>query len=364
MRDKKVLYKMAIILGIIIVIIMIIAIISSIGGKRLSYKKLESKLKSSAIKYYEANSEELPRTEGGIVTLTSETMTAHGFMKDISKIEPKGANCSGSVNVVKNGEEYLYFPILKCGEKYSTKTLSDAILINENIVASGSGLYKDSNGYIFKGDNINNFVRLDNKRWAIMSIDNDGYVKLIATESHQKGSSTWDDRYNVDDKSYTGINNYSLSRIKETLLGYEKDETILSNDLKALVARKKWCIGKRSKSNISINNNEECNELSSEQMFGLPSISDMYSASIDPNCNTINDLSCGNYNYLSSYGISSWTFTGISETTSRVYYLASTSVVEQKASAIKTVTPVIYLSKFAMYSSGDGSFESPYLLDI
>ena len=55
-------------------------------------------------------------------------------------------------------------------------------------------------------------------------------------------------------------------------------------------------------------------------MFGLPYVSDAFMACTDPDCHTINDASCDNYNYLSSYALSSWTLTGVSESTSKVYY--------------------------------------------
>ena len=97
-------------------------------------------------------------------------------------------------------------------------------------------------------------------------------------------------------------------------------------------------------------------------MFGLPYVSDAFMASTDPDCHTINDASCDNYNYLSSYALSSWTLTGVSESTSKVYYVVSAGVVSAKASSSRNIMPTVYLSNNVIYASGDGSIESPYIL--
>ena len=85
-------------------------------------------------------------------------------------------------------------------------------------------------------------------------------------------------------------------------------------------------------------------------------------ASTDPDCHTINDASCDNYNYLSSYALSSWTLTGVSESTSKVYYIVSAGAVPTRASSSKNIMPTVYLSNNVIYASGDGSIESPYIL--
>lgn len=362
MKDKRMLYMMSIGLGIIVLIIIIIVIIASVSGKSLSYEKIEDKMKDAAMSYYQSRAEELPRTNGGTVTVSAQTLSDSKEMKSLAKLQPKGSSCTGNVIVTKNGEHYLYSPVLDCGNDYRSKKLYEVVTKNENIVASGEGLYSKTNGYVFKGENVNNLVRIDENLWAIMDIDSEGYIRLVSVNYNQTQRAIWDDRYNVNEDSYNGINNYSVSRIKEFLKELEEDEDFLLEDSKAYVALKKWCIGKRSESNLDINNEEECGELSEEQMFGLPLVSDAVVSSIDPNCNDIDDASCDNYNYFSNYAIASWTLTGVKESTSKAYYLVGSSYVPTKTSTMKKIVPVIYLSKNVMYASGDGTLENPYLL--
>lgn len=366
MKDKKMMPLLMITGIVIIAFILIMVIISAVSGKRLTYEKVENKLLSAAESYYKTRENELPQQNGASVAVSAETLATAKKMKSLNKIVPKGANCSGKVIVTKNGEYYLYSPILECGTEYSSKKLTNVVTDRDNIVISGEGLYAKDNGYIFKGKKVNNLVKLGDTLWAIMDIDNDGYMRLISVSSNKKARTAWDTNYNVNEKASNGINEYysgnRISDIRGVLVDYETSEYYLTVDTKKYVTPRKWCIGKRSETNININTTEECSVLSEEQMFGLPYVSDAFMASTDPDCHTINDASCDNYNYLSSYALSSWTLTGVSESTSKVYYVVSAGVVSAKASSSRNIMPTVYLSNNVIYASGDGSIESPYIL--
>lgn len=327
MKDKKTM-SLLIILGVIVVaFILIMVIISIFSSKRLSYEKVETKMLSAAEKYYKTHESELPRHNGGSVTVSADTLATTKNMKKLDKIVPKGSSCTGKVIVTKNGDYYLYSSVLDCGTAYSSKKLTDVLTSDENIVKSGEGLYYQNGEYIFKGKNVNNLVKLNNTLWAIMDIDSEGYMRLINVSTNKKAKASWDTNYNVTEGSSVGINDYyssnRISDIRNTLVSYEeKDYYLTANERKYVIPRK-WCIGKRSESNTAINNSEECNTLSEEQMFGLPYVSDAYMASIDPDCHTTKDAACGNYNYLASHALSSWTMTGVSEFTSKAYYIVT-----------------------------------------
>ena len=54
------------------------------------------------------------------------------------------------------------------------------------IVTEGDGLYKDEyeNGrYIYKGANPNNYITFNNETWRIISVENDGTIKIMRNES-------------------------------------------------------------------------------------------------------------------------------------------------------------------------------------
>lgn len=364
MKDKKMFYMLTIGLGLVLFVIIIIIIIANTVGGRLSFEKVEDKMKAAAIKYYNSHEEELPKTNGTTVTINAATLSNSKKMKALNNITPKGTNCTGEVIVTKNGDNYLYSPILNCGSEYHTRKLYEVVTEPKNIVISGEGLYAKENGYLFKGEKVNNLVQIDESLWAIIDVDAEGYIRMINISNKKSQRAVWDDRYNIEKDSYDGINNFKVSRIKEKLieLAGEREEEYLLDSSKMYAAVRRWCIGKRSETNLEINSNEECQELSEEMMYGLPLISDSVAASLDNACHTIEDESCDNYNYFSEYAISSWTLTGVSENTNSAYYIISSGAVTNKTSANKNIVPTIYLSKNVIYASGDGSEANPYIL--
>lgn len=364
MKDKKMFYMLTLGMGIIILIIIVVIIIANVAGGRLSFEKVEDKMKAAAIKYYDSHEEELPKNNGTTVTISADTLANNKKMKQLNKIVPKGANCTGEVIVTKNGDNYLYSPILNCGSEYRSRKLYEVVIDSKNIVISGEGLYAKENGYLFRGEKVNNLVQIDESLWAIIDVDTEGYIRMINISNKKGQKSIWDNRYNINENSYDGINNFGVSRIKEKLieLAGTGEEDYLLDSSKKYVAVRSWCIGKRSETNLEINSNEECEKLSEEMMYGLPLISDSVAASLDSDCHTIEDESCDNYNYFSEYAISSWTLTGVSENTNSAYYIISSGAVSSKTSASKNIVPTIYLSKNVMYASGDGSESNPYIL--
>ncbi len=75
--------------------------------------------------------------------------------------------------------------------------------LKQNIVTSGDGLYKDDieeNKYIYKGANPNNYIKLDNDLWRIISIEPDNTLKVMKQDSI--GNFPYDPGYET---SITGV---------------------------------------------------------------------------------------------------------------------------------------------------------------
>ena len=68
----------------------------------------------------------------------------------------------------------------------------DTILDNTDIVTSGDGLYKDEyeDRYFYKGANPNNYINFNNSLWRIISVENDGTIKIMKNENI--GEMAWD----------------------------------------------------------------------------------------------------------------------------------------------------------------------------
>ena len=366
-HQESVKKRMITLMGIIIIgtviLLFFLYIISLFTARKYEYSDIENVLQKAAISYFEDYPDSLPKEEGSIVEIDHTNLVAAGKMKNLVEYTGDDVACSASVQVEKISTDYIYTPFLNCGDDYSTTELYKKVL-QDDLVSSGDGLYSNNGSYIYRGEHVNNYVKLDESLWRIVKVTSDNNVVLISDKGISK-IKTWDDRYNETTLYASGINSYSVSRVKEYLdklyAGTNDDEEVLfSNKDRSRMAYHKVCIGKRSKTSESKDNSIECKEVLNNQKLSLLTLSDFMYASIDPNCKNADTKSCRNYNYLvSSYEW--WLATGDSDTTTKVYKIESSgSIKSENAAMYACVRPVIYLNDKVLFKSGKGTLEKPY----
>lgn len=362
---KRMLIMMGAIVGGTIILLIILYIITLFTPKNYSYSEIEKIMKNAAKTYFRDNSSSLPESDSDEVEIDVANLVAGNYMKDLSEYTKEGVACTGKVIVEKSSDEYLYTPYLDCGENYATEELYKKIVNDDNIVNSGYGLYSRNGSYVFRGEEVNNYVQLDKSLWRIVKVTSNNNIVLINSEGLQMGQ-PWDDRFNEAKNYNSGINSYNASRIKEYLdkiytnPSEKYNEKILSKSDKEKILSYNICTGKKPATSSAFDNVEECSEHLNNQRLGLLTISDYVYASIDPNCKTITSKSCQNYNYLA---IKSewWLATADSADTVSVYQVNRSGAVKStSAGSYATVRPVIYLNNKVLYKSGNGSFEKPY----
>ena len=364
---KKMIRFMGLIIGGFIILILILYLFSLMNQKTYSFEKIEKILEDAAASYFKDNPSSLPKNDGDIVEIDSTNLVAAGKMKDLSYYTKKGVICTGLVRVEKSADEYLYLPYLNCGDSYSSLELYKKIQEDNPTVSSGYGLYSMKGEYVFRGENIANYVKLDNSLWRVVKINNNNNVVMIL-EKGLTYTQYWDNRYNEESKYDSGINQYSSSRIKEfldkiyTSPDSKKGEEILSTHDKARLASIDVCVGKRNNETEVKDNSLDCKEKYRNQKIGLLSLSDFLLASTDANCKSPLTRSCKNYNYLVvSYNW--WLSTAFSENTFGVYQINSGGVAKPVyANNYAFVRPVIALSNAVKYSSGTGTEKDPYII--
>ena len=362
---KKMFSFMAIIVAITILLLFVLYIISLFSKHVYTYSDIETILRDAAVAYFNDNPDSLPKDDGSIVEIDSSNLVAAEKMKDLSEYTKEDVTCSATVQVEKSGTEYLYTPYLNCGDSYVTEELYKKIVDGENIVTSGYGLYSTKNGYIFRGEDVNNYVKLSKSLWRIVKVTSNNNVVLIS-EDGTPYNQPWDDRYNESRFYESGVNQYAASRVKEYLekiyLNPSKDdgEDIMSKSDKAKLVSFTLCTAKRTVNSESKDNSEECLEVLKEQKLGLLTLSDYMYASIDPNCKSSATKSCKNYNYLTK-DFDWWLVTANKEDSSTVFKVDQNGIaVADNASTYSIVRPVIYLNSKVLYKSGDGTAEHPY----
>ena len=361
---KKLDSKFFITCGVIILIpILFIIIMFSIRGcsGSSSYSSYEEKMITQA-KVYAKNHKMLPK-KGKQVIIKLKELEKDGLKSAEKSL--KDTTCSGSVTIINNSNDvsdkkyYNYIPYLECSD-YKTDYIKDHLL--KDVTESGSGLYKVGDEYIFKGNKVNNYLSFYGVLYRIIKIDKDNKLKLIKVES-QEVSSTWDSKYNIQNDSYDGINNYKDSVIRYRLMEDYDNLKIFSEESREHILNQDVCVGKRSENDLSLNVTNECDEILKNQVVMLPSITDFMQASYDENCKQLGDLSCTNYNYFADFIDYSWTVDSIKEDTTKVYYVSSQGPDIEEANNYEKFNIVIYISADEIYTEGDGSQLKPYIID-
>lgn len=390
--DKKMYKYVGILIGLVVLCFVFVWFSNTLtGGGRLSYEDLETKLYNAAKNYIEDYPNALPSVSNTSVTISSTTLINGGYINDLSSYVGDGTViCNGSVEIyLSNTDNYNYVPDLHCGVKYSSIKLYDKVTADNGYgVVSGSGLYVRANNkfilnedelyeldgstpyeYVFRGDEVNNFVKIDDNYWRIVSIDENNNMLLIYTGHIQKASA-WDDRYNEEFDKTQGINIYEQNGIKsramQSIESFYKEEAVLENKTvyspktKYLISPMDLCVGKRSSTAADSSGKIECAVVLEEQYAGLLPAYYYMSASLDDDCKSIESRNCGNYNYLSQFDDYWWLLTANNANTNEAYNVVQKYAQSSLCSYKSNIRPTILLGSRAVYEGGTGTEADPY----
>ena len=363
---KRLMLMGAAILGGAIVLFLLLFLLSLFMNKNYTYDDIENIMVSAAESYFSDHPKRLPRSDTQRVEIDVDTLVASEYMKEMVDYTGEEITCSGKVSVQTNGNDYLYTPRLDCGEDYVTQSLRE--VLTKKVVTEGYGLYEVGDSYVYRGEDVKNYLQLDASLWRIVKVTEDGEIMLIL-EDKPYSSVAWDNRYNSQIGYNIGINTYSTSRVKESLDKYYKSkynenssfksEAILSDDDRSKTVTFDLCTGKRSTSDTTKDNSVECAEISEGQKIGLLTASDYMMASIDTNCNTILNQTCQNYNYLVT-DYKWWLVTATANSTKEAYGVDGGVVESINTSSYMYPRAVIMLNSNVLFKSGKGTVNKPY----
>ena len=344
--------------GIVVVIILLIIINACSNGSGNKYEKIEQKMISAAKSYYASHKKNLPKEESGTVKVTINTLIEAELLKEVKDPNNKDQDCSGYVEVTKVGKEYSYTPFLVCKGNYEPKYLTDIVKESKQD-EYGNGVYEMGGEYVYRGDDVKNYVSFNNQLWRIVKVDSEGDIKLVLAK-YTEDSYAWDDSYNSDKNDSSGITtDYLHTNIRKVLNNYYNSN--LSRDSKAKIVSKNLCIGKYLITD-EFSSEKECSVIKENEKIGLLTVNDYHLASLDSNCAILKNKECANINYLSdtSY-FNTWSLSTASENTYKVYSISKT-ISEIYASTAKRINPTIYLSQKAIVLNGNGKEASPYII--
>lgn len=342
-------------IAIMVIIIVIILVIGLMSGGKLSYDALETKINKIALSYALDRPDTLP-VKGEESLINYEDLVNAKKIKPLNEmLKDENASCTATIKIKNNNEHYLATTILDCNDKYKTKTLTKTILENEKIVDEGYGLYLMNNEYVYRGEDVNNYVRFNDKLWRIIKITSEGDIRLI--ELDRDDTYAWDDRYNSERDSDTGINNYVVSRIKDTINDIYNNE--FKDNIKSYISNQTICLDKEDRNDAI--STASCNNILSDQYISLPRADEFVIPSIDKGCTTLTASECKNYNYMTNFKKTLWSITADSYKSDKVYKMAS-NIISGTTSSSSSIRVVIHLDKDVTITKGDGSQSNPYII--
>ena len=349
---KKMIKTFGVLLGVLVIIFIVLFIFMSIAGSKVGNTQLVNVIENAAKRYYASHESELPSIDAS-AKITTDKLIADKYMKPFDKITAN-TNCKGEVTIYNNGGEYLYVPSVKCSE-FKTSTIGE--VLEEKVVTAGDGLYKNGNIYYYKGEYVDNYIKLGNNTYRIISMEDDK-IKVVDTKLPDE-TFTWDNRYNVErGESGLGINDYSKSRLRESINNYyEKFE----KDIKKYVIMSNWCMDKIDINDTNINKNNCENTIS--DYLGTITPFEYVRMSLDENCNSLYSGACKNYNYFNQmFSKNLWTMTAVSNNSYNAMYIASGMIEYRKTYSDYRTAIMFNINNSLIVNTGDGSLNNPYVI--
>lgn len=363
--DRKFLIFASCLIGIPLLLILVLMIIKGCSNVKTSYGKYENKM-ITATKKYIKNEDALSKGKSNYYKVDLETLVTKGYIKSTEKLLDDDS-CHGYVVFRINGQNldedikgYENYTVdLEC-KNYKTNNLKN--LVMEDLTTSESGLYKVNGSYIFKGEQVDNYIKIYGTTYRIVSIDKDGLAKLLKEEPETQHI-YWDMKYNTTVSQPWGKNIYKDSYIREKLESIYNDSRSTKNSLKSKMVDYDLCVDNISINDTNIYKTDECKDILSNQRYTLLDVTDFAKASLDPECKDITSKSCKNYNYMNRIGVYTWTYNGVLENSYQAYYIENGPAKVETGNIYYTYNLVMHIDSNEKIKSGKGTKKEPYIID-
>jgi len=218
----------------------------------------------------------------------------------------------------------IYNPKSESGE--TLLTLANKIIDDSELVEEGDGVYFITNNYVYKGNNVNNYILVDDVLFRIIRVNSDKTVDIVMDEYINRLS--WNDK--TTDFLNSSIKEYLDNKILNI---FNKDNLTVTTICKDKIAEL---------SEIS------CNSTDNNSYVRLLGLND-YLNSLNSDKTYIN--SGNEYLWLYNNG----------ET--NVWHTTGTYISNSNPTNVYGIKPVITLKNSVVYLNGDGTLENPYIIE-
>lgn len=250
-----------------------------------------------------------------------------------------------------------YYATIAINTKINDSIPADICLIGNMQVKTaveGTGLYKTTNGCVYKGTNPNNYIRFNNELWRIISTANDNSLEIIRDTSI--GEMPWDSNRTNYWTSPATINTYLNNTYYNSI----------SSNFRSKILDTDFQIGYQYHESSGTSTNK----------VGLINGAEYASASADTNCkvnNYLNNTSCANQNWMfvNGYTLTRTTANKVSNTTEAVIVLRITNGIVTSVNPSEPfntdvgsadhIYPVVRIAQPSL--TGSGTSDDPFVIE-
>lgn len=222
---------------------------------------------------------------------------------------------------------YKYYHIFNPKDENgkAVSLISNHITSNATFVYEGDGLYLTNGNYIYKGINVDNYIKYSGFMWRIIKINEDKTIDIVLDESinNLKWNSTISNFNDTDISKY--LNEVFLSNLNKDLL----TNTIVCND------------------DINDINEISCNKTDSKKLVRLLNINEF----LNSKSNEKSYISDGTNIWLSSKG------------SKKILTINSDNLSYADPTFAYYIKPVVTLKNTNQLLDGKGTKESPYIIE-
>jgi len=218
----------------------------------------------------------------------------------------------------------IYNPKSESGE--TLMNLASSIISNSSIVYEGDGLYINNGNYVYKGEEVNNYILISNMLFRIVKINTDKTIDLVLDDYINKLE--W---------------NNDITDFKDTsILSY------LNNNFLDIIDKNILTTTNVCQDEVNLLSEVKCDIVDNSNYIRLLSITDFL--------NSIND----NKTYLIKDNEFLWLN---NHSKDKVWHTTGTSLANSNSTSLYGIKPVITLKNTTVLRNGDGSSNNPYQID-
>ncbi len=277
-------------------------------------------------------------------------------------------NCNSSSNANCNRT-----PFLAClGVSDNTSTFTGIIAsekLKETVVTAGNGLYEykrdnEPKKYIYRGTNVDNYIQYSGKMWRIISVESNGYLKLI--DINNPIELKWDNNSgsSLEYKGSTMANRLE-SQYKASITDPSKLQKIRWEVVYIYPSIASSPDAFTMDDYYKLRSEEYGYSLTPETEVGVLTIEEYLAASLVSECQTNLLQSTGCTSWLANY--KGWTMNLSAENSENssenyaFYFSNNNGIATENVTTSMNVYPVIYLNRNVVIN-GNGTQTNPYLV--